>query len=344
MSRVVSRDRRQIFKELFPEFLNDNREYSVLIDTYVEEMGIIADYIEMFSNLKNADKTPSEFLQDLADLVNYSYSYSENEEMQREIIKRMFHVHENRGSHESIVQAVQLGHDIRYVGRDLTQYQGKIQKATVYVEYTRDYLFRYSISMYDDTHRYQDRDRYRDGVIVIKSSIVNDRVKEILERTIAAGWRYYLDSVLEVDTGTDEFLSFAVKSVNVEVILYEDPETINQREDFMVYDERLGKVSGSTIMSELEVVTKDIYVTDTYSVSTEHSIINNKPGYYDIILTYSGTIPYDGGEDRNTYISVGPVVNKPKDFVYILDYVGQEYVINGNHRYRDVSIDIERRT
>ena len=76
-------DRRQVINRLFPDHLRFNEDYRVWIDALSNELGIVADYIEMFSNLSSISKTPAEFVQDLATLVGYAYRDSDDDGLQR---------------------------------------------------------------------------------------------------------------------------------------------------------------------------------------------------------------------------------------------------------------------
>ena len=90
-------DRSEIIRQYFPDFIRENKEFRVLIDSVAKEMGMVGDYTQLFSDLSKLDKMPKRFLENFADQVGYTYTEGEDPEVQREIFKRIFSYWRERG-------------------------------------------------------------------------------------------------------------------------------------------------------------------------------------------------------------------------------------------------------
>lgn len=246
-------DRRKVFKSLFSEY-NKTTDFELWIDTICEEFGIVADYIQMFEDLGSIDRTPAEFIQDLADLVAYSYLDSEDPEAQREIVKRIFSVYHERGTEASIIQAAKRSPDPDWIGGDLTLYKGPLKEETASVFYPSKHVFTHCVSAHSGEDAFQDAARWREGVIIIRLSVLNDRVREAIKKVIPAGLRYYFDIVVSGSEGDLDIVSFGEYIVNTDYLIQYYFKTDILESDALIFSDNKtghsikGYLSGRQVM------------------------------------------------------------------------------------------------
>lgn len=191
-------DRREIIKRLFPEHLYFNEDYRVLIDTYAEELSLVGDYIEMFANLPQIDRTPREFIKDIAELISIQYSDGYDDSEYREAVKRIFSQYEQRGTEESIKKAADYGNVPSWVLGDIFLDKNDVPNRRAELEWPYKSLFRHSISKHSGFDKYADSSRWRDGVVIIKVDEMNDKIREAVLKVLPAGIRFYFDMVLQL--------------------------------------------------------------------------------------------------------------------------------------------------
>lgn len=187
-------DRRQVIRGLFPAHLQENRDFSVFINMTVEELGLVGDYVEMFSFLGSVDKAPNQFVKYLSDIVGFPYSDSRDDDLQREAIKRIFDAYSQRGTEESILKTVDYAKSFDWVAGDIFCKKDNIPKRYATVVYAGKNVFRHCISKFSGKDKFQDSKRWREGVIIINSNEINDNVRQALKQVIPAGVRYYFET------------------------------------------------------------------------------------------------------------------------------------------------------
>lgn len=191
-------DRRQVIRGLFPQHLQENIDFNIFIDMTAEELGQVADYIELFSALGAVDSTPERFLKDLSHTIGYDYTESQDADLQREAIKRIFSVYEQRGTEESILKTADYAKSFDWVGGDifLTKNDVPIRYAKIF--YPNRHLFRHSMSDHSGADKYSDAKRWREGVVILRLDIINKRVRDAVREVIPAGVKYFFDIYAEI--------------------------------------------------------------------------------------------------------------------------------------------------
>lgn len=229
-------ERRGRIESYFPDYLLENKDFHLWIEAVVEELGKVGDMTELFAELGAVDKTPPQFLQDLADIVAYKYMEGEDADVQREVIKRVFSIYERRGTEQSIIEAGKRGGDPNWVGGDLTLYKDPIKEGTASVLYPINHLFRHSISKHSSGDPYADNVRWREGVIIIRVSYLSDLVKEAIEKVIPAGMRYYIDIVTDSGgEGKNGEVSYGDYFVYTDYYIAYELETIKSETDALIH-------------------------------------------------------------------------------------------------------------
>lgn len=194
-------DRREIIRLYFPDFLYEESDFKIFIDLTCEELGLDSDYIELFPNIISCINSPEQFLPYLS--IFYDYRDDKDTEAQREIIKRILKYYKERGTVKSILETADFGFSDDWVGSTLFINKDSIPDRIATIDYPAERIFRHSISKRSGNHKYPDKDRYRDGVIVIVLKYVNDRIKEKMKSVMPAGIKYVFDIIPYSETVTE---------------------------------------------------------------------------------------------------------------------------------------------
>lgn len=208
-------DRRKVIKDLYPQHLRENKDFNIFIELSAEELGLVGDYIEIFNNLGVLAKVPDKYLKDLSDLVAYPFSETHDYSLQREAIKRIFTGYKERGTEESILKAADYSVADDWVAGDIFLTKDNIPDRTANVIYTNTKVFRHNKSDHSGSDRYQDKAKWRNGVLVIRVSHLTDRVREAIKTVIPAGIKYYFELDVSMGGGDGENGSITYGEVNV---------------------------------------------------------------------------------------------------------------------------------
>lgn len=224
---MIKKDRREVIKRLFPEHLYFNEDYRVLIDTYADELGLVADYIELFANLPQIDRTPVQFIKDICELISISYSDQYSDEAYREVVKRIFSQYEQRGTEDSITKATDYSKSNAWVYGDLFLDKNDVPSRQAELQWPYKSLFRHCISKHSGFDKYADASRWRDGVVIIKTDEMNERIREAVLKVIPAGLRFYFDRALQLygegeDRGDYGEVTFGESFVDEDYVIYYD--------------------------------------------------------------------------------------------------------------------------
>lgn len=176
-------------QSLYPDFLQDNKNYSVFIDTTAQELSDVNDIIESINTLINIDRTPAEFILKLGELINFNYS-SVNNTIDRELMKLFFMEHKRKGTLEDIAYASTYANEDGYItGRlhDPTNYTKKELNTLIM---SRDVLFRHGYSKRGSANTiYPENKVFREGILIVDVEQVTDKTIHHVERVKPAGLR-----------------------------------------------------------------------------------------------------------------------------------------------------------
>lgn len=187
----MGQDSRTVIKTLFSPVLLENEDFPIVVDALSEEMGLVSDYTELFPTIINVDKTPEKFIQDIAHLVSYPYQSGKDHEAQREIVKRYLEVYRQRGTTTSIEGAADFAQSKDWVGGSLFISKEGIPERFAKAYYPSSNIFRHNVSTFSGKDAFQDNLFYRNGVLVINVSYLDDHIKEEVRKLIPAGIKYY---------------------------------------------------------------------------------------------------------------------------------------------------------
>lgn len=181
------------FKKFVPEFIYENEEASIFIKL-IEEIYIdIKRLIDEFPNLIDVDNVSEIFLPKLSALIGYHYNYNIDLDIQREIIKRILEVYRTRGTDDSIIMAATYGDYHLWVGGHLFLPGADVDREKAQIEYPSNRIFRHSKSKHSGLDKYADATRWRDGVLIIKLSIINQKIRDAIKKVVPAGVKIYFD-------------------------------------------------------------------------------------------------------------------------------------------------------
>lgn len=194
-------DRREIMESYFPEFLRGEKGFRVFIKISSEELGTVSDYIELFNNLANVDRTPEQFLEELGNLVGYSYIDEYNPDVQREIIKRVFNIHEARGDYHSMTMMASHGSNTGYLGGEIFLPGEYDMAEEAIITFPRDFLFTWNVSKRSHKDKYSDGVVAADGVMEILVGYLDDTVIERCNSIKPAGVRLIFKISINISNG-----------------------------------------------------------------------------------------------------------------------------------------------
>lgn len=180
---------------LVPHILIDDEDYQVFLELISIIHDDIKDLIAKFPELVDIDNAPEIFLPKLSALIRYKYRYDIDEDIQREIIKRMISIYRDRGTDDSIIMAATYGDDPMWIGSHVFLPGADINRDKAEITHSVDEVFRHSISKFSGTHRYADGTRWLAGTITIKVSRLNNQIREAIKKVVPAGLRVYFDIV-----------------------------------------------------------------------------------------------------------------------------------------------------
>lgn len=180
---------------LIPHSLLEDDDYQVFLELISIVHDDIKGMIAEFPELVDIDNAPEIFLPKLSALIRYRYRYDIDEDIQREIIKRIISIYRDRGTDDAISMAATYGDDPDWIGSHVFLPGANTNKDRAQVTHPVEEIFRHDISKHSGTHRFADAVRWRDGTLIIKASKINDDIRAAIKKVIPAGLRVYFDLI-----------------------------------------------------------------------------------------------------------------------------------------------------
>lgn len=180
---------------LVPHVLLEDEDYKVFLDLVSIIHDDIKDLISKFPELVDIDNAPEIFLPKLSALIRYKYRHDIDEDIQREIIKRIISIYKDRGTDDAISMAATYGDDPNWIGSHVFLPGAKINRDKAIVTHPVDEIFKHDISKHSGTHRFADATRWTAGTLLIKVPYLNDQIREAIKNVVPAGLRVYYDLV-----------------------------------------------------------------------------------------------------------------------------------------------------
>lgn len=180
---------------LIPHSLLEDEDYQVFLELISIVHDDIKSMIAEFPELVDIDNAPEIFLPKLSALIRYRYRYDIDEDIQREIIKRIISIYRDRGTDDAISMAATYGDDPDWIGSHVFLPGANTNKDRAQVTHPVEEIFRHDISKHSGTHRFADAVRWRDGTLIIKTSKVNDDIRAAIKKVVPAGLKIYFDLI-----------------------------------------------------------------------------------------------------------------------------------------------------
>ena len=180
---------------LVPHVLLEDEDYKVFLDLVSIIHDDIKDLISKFPELVDIDNAPEVFLPKLSALIRYKYRHDIDEDIQREIIKRIISIYKDRGTDDAISMAATYGDDPNWIGSHVFLPGAEINRDKAIVTHPVDEIFKHDISRHSGTHRFADATRWTAGTLLIKVPYLNDQIRESIKKVVPAGLRVYYDLV-----------------------------------------------------------------------------------------------------------------------------------------------------
>lgn len=186
-----------VFLHDYFETLPNYQVFIRLLQLMFNDIKSIADHMETLSDVNNV--IPS-FLPRLSQIMNYVYRTDLSDDVNRDIIKRLLWIYKSKGTDKYVLEATDFANNDNWIASTFfvptaTKPIPEPDPRTASIYYPVNYLFRHNISNFSESHRYQDSERWRDGVIVIQAENININVREAIKRVLPAGLGYYFDSM-----------------------------------------------------------------------------------------------------------------------------------------------------
>lgn len=205
-------------ESFFPEFLRGHKDYRVFIKMATEEFGEISDYIELFTELPDIDRTPEKFIGDLGKVVGYSYIDEVDPDVQREIIKRWFNKQEARGDEDSLIMMASHAQNNGYLGGDIFVPGTYKPGQEAVLTFPRDTLYTWNKSKRSAYDKYPDGIVAIDGVIEILVGYIDENVRRRTEEVKPAGVRLYFKMSVAI-VGEDVVVKIKWPRVWIEMMM-----------------------------------------------------------------------------------------------------------------------------
>lgn len=189
---------------LIPHVLLEDEDYKVFLDLISIIHDDIKEMISKFPELVDIDNAPEIFLPKLSALIRYKYRHDIDEDIQREIIKRMISIYRDRGTDDSIIMAATYGNDPLWIGSHVFLPGADTNKPRATITHPIDYVFRHDISKHSGLHRFSDATRWTAGTLIINVTYIDDEIRNAIKKVIPAGLRIYFD-IISTPGGDGEF-------------------------------------------------------------------------------------------------------------------------------------------
>lgn len=179
--------------DLIADYLKDNGDFLVFVGLLQQVFDDMKSVADVFDHLADVDSVVEMFLPKLGYLLNYRYNYNVPDSVNRDIIKRLLWLYEQKATDKDVLESADYGANDKWVGSTLFMPEAEPEDRTAEIYYPVHSLFTHDVSAHSRTDRYPDSERYRGGVIVIKVKKLNDRIREAVRRVLPAGLKCYYD-------------------------------------------------------------------------------------------------------------------------------------------------------
>lgn len=180
------------FYDYVPESLVEDTNYQVFLRLIGILSGETKTLIEQFPELVDVDNAPERFLPKLSRLIKYKYNFAIDDEIQREVIKRVIEIYRDRGTDDSIIMAATYGADKEWIGSHVF-IPGYTLRSLASLYYPGDHLFRYSVSALSGSDTIQDGETSRMGIIQINVGYINDDIRQAIRMVVPAGLKWFIN-------------------------------------------------------------------------------------------------------------------------------------------------------
>lgn len=185
-----------------PEILSNDSDYKVFLSIIDQVNSDIKHLIDVYPELVDIDNCEVLFIPKLTELLHYKLNFNIDNNIKREIIKRIINVYKNRGTDDSIITAATYGDNPLWVGDHVFLPGNLIKDINAELLYPTTTLFRHDISKFSGNNKYPDGVKWRSGVIIIKVARLNDKIKKAILNVIPAGLKAYI----EIDTSIGKYV------------------------------------------------------------------------------------------------------------------------------------------
>jgi phage tail-like protein len=179
-----------------PQVINDSEEFNIFLKIIKEVSDDIRNLIISFPEIVDIDNAPELFLPKLSYLLGYSYDYSIDIDVQREIIQRLIEIYKSRGTDESIIMAATYGSDSKWAGDHLFLPGATKTQDKASITYPVTNLFRHDISEFSSNNVYANGELWREGTLLISVSYIDQKIIDAVAKVLPAGLKVYF----QVDT------------------------------------------------------------------------------------------------------------------------------------------------
>lgn len=193
----------RLYLSKLPDVLRDNEDFQVFIQLAIKSFNIDLANIESFNDLVDPDKVPIRFLEYLGGLVGYKYIPNASDDFNRELITRMQHIYEQRGTAADIIMSATHGSNEGWVGADIFVPNYPIDRDVAKVVFTADEIFTHSRSTHSGGHVFSDSNIYRPGVILLTVPHIDSKIRDAINRTMPAGVKYYFIVEIKLEPSGD---------------------------------------------------------------------------------------------------------------------------------------------
>ena len=187
--------------DLLADYVRDQNDFLVFVGLLQEIFDDIKSVADVFDTLADVDSVVEMFLPKLAYLLNYKYRYDIPDYVNRDIIRRLLWLYEQKATDKDVLDAADYATNDKWVGSTLFLPDAHPNERFSSIEYPVFSLFTHNISGFDKSDRYPDSGRYRGGVIILKVKKLDSRTREAVRRVLPAGLKCYYDQIGEFGEG-----------------------------------------------------------------------------------------------------------------------------------------------
>ena len=187
--------------DLLADYVRDQNDFLVFVGLLQEIFDDIKSVADVFDTLADVDSVVEMFLPKLAYLLNYRYRYDIPDYINRDIIRRLLWLYEQKATDKDVLDSADYAVNDKWVGSTLFLPDAKPNEREASIEYPVYSLFTHNVSGFDRSDRYPDSGRYRGGVIVLKVKKLDSRTREAVRRVLPAGLKCYYDLLGEFGEG-----------------------------------------------------------------------------------------------------------------------------------------------